>query len=141
MTARRAFIITAFLAAAVMATAPVTPAAGRGRGGVGGDAGRNAAGKVVAITNVRIVPVVGAEVPKGTIVVKDGLIAEIGAGVAVPAGAEIVDAAGLRAYPGMIDSYSSLGLVEISGVAATVDNRETGRLNPQDLALEAVRYD
>jgi hypothetical protein len=41
----------------------------------------------------------------------------------------------------MIDAYSSLGLVEISGVAATVDNRETGRINPQARALEAVRYD
>ena len=83
----------------------------------------------------------GAEIPKGTIVIKDGVIAAIGADVAVPAGAEVVDAAGLRAYPGMIDGYSSLGLVEISGVAATVDNRETGRINPQARALEAVRYD
>lgn len=97
--------------------------------------------KVIAITNARIIPVVGAEVPKGTIVIKDGLIADLGADVAVPAGAEVFDAAGLRAYPGMIDGYSSLGLVEISGVAATVDNRETGRINPQDRALEAIRYD
>lgn len=133
MTARRAFT-AALLAAAVAAMAPGAPAGS-------GDAGRNAAGKAVAITNVRIVPVVGAEVAKGTIVVKDGKIAEIGADVAAPAGAEVVDAAGLRAYPGMIDSYSSLGLVEISGVAATVDRSETGRINPQARALEAVRYD
>jgi len=97
--------------------------------------------KVIAITNARIIPVVGAEIPKGTILIKGGLIAAVGADVAVPAGAEIVDAAGLRAYPGMIDSYSTLGLVEISGVSATVDSRETGRLNPQARALEAVRYD
>ncbi len=97
--------------------------------------------KVMAIVNARIIPVVGAEVPKGTILIKNGLIAAIGADVAVPAGAEVFDAAGLRAYPGMIDAYSSLGLVEISGVAATVDNRETGRINPQARALEAVRYD
>ncbi len=97
--------------------------------------------KVIAITNARIIPVVGAEVPKGTIVIENGLIAAVGADVAVPAGAEVFDAAGLRAYPGMIDGYSSLGLVEISGVAATVDNRETGRVNPQVRSLEAVRYD
>ncbi len=103
--------------------------------------GGAAGGKTIAITNARIIPVVGAEVPKGTIVIKDGLIAAIGADAAVPAGAEVVDAAGLRAYPGMIDSYSSLGLVEISGVAATVDGRETGRINPQVRALEALRYD
>jgi len=97
--------------------------------------------KVVAITNARIIPVVGDEIPKGTIVIKNGLIAAVGADAAVPAGAEVVDAAGLRAYPGMIDAYSSLGLVEISGVAATVDRSETGRINPQARALEAVRYD
>jgi imidazolonepropionase-like amidohydrolase len=98
-------------------------------------------GRIIAITNARIIPVVGAEIPKGTIVIKDGLIAAIGADAAVPAGAEVVDAAGLRAYPGMIDGYTQLGLVEISGVAATVDSRETGRINPQDRALEAIRYD
>lgn len=95
----------------------------------------------IAITNARIVPVVGAEIPRGTILIEGGRIAAIGADVAVPAGAQVVDANGLRAYPGMIDGYSSLGLVEISAVAATVDNRETGRINPQARALEAIRYD
>jgi imidazolonepropionase-like amidohydrolase len=97
--------------------------------------------KVIAITGARIIPVVGAEIPRGTILVKNGLIDAIGADITVPAGAEVVDATGLRAYPGMIDGYSSLGLVEISGVSATVDNRETGRVNPQDRAIEAIRYD
>ena len=96
---------------------------------------------LIAITNARIIPVVGGEIPKGTIIIKDGVIAAIGADVAVPPGAEVFDATGLRAYPGMIDGYSSLGLVEVSGVAATVDSRETGRVNPQARALEAVRYD
>ncbi|HOW84431.1 MAG TPA: amidohydrolase family protein [Candidatus Aminicenantes bacterium] len=97
--------------------------------------------KVLAIVNARIVPVVGPEISKGTIVVRNGRIEAVGAEAAVPAGAEVVDAAGLRAYPGMIDGCSSLGLVEISGVAATVDNQETGRINPQVRAIEAVRYD
>ena len=104
-------------------------------------AGTSKTPRTIAIVNARIIPVVGTEVPKGTIVIKDGLIAAVGAEVAVPAGAEVVDAAGLRAYPGMIDGCSSLGLVEISGVAATVDRSETGRINPQARALEAIRYD
>jgi imidazolonepropionase-like amidohydrolase len=122
---RRAFL-TAFL------TVVLAPFVSAQAGGTG---------KTIAITNARIVPVAGPEVAKGTILVRDGKIAEIGADVAVPPGAEVVDATGLRAYPGLIDGYSQLGLVEISGVAATVDNRETGRLNPQARALEAVRYD
>jgi imidazolonepropionase-like amidohydrolase len=122
---RRAFL-TAFL---IVVLAPFVSAQAGGTG------------KTVAIINARIVPVAGPEVAKGTILIRDGKIAEIGPDVAVPPGAEVVDATGLRAYPGLIDGYSQLGLVEISGVAATVDNRETGRLNPQARALEAVRYD
>ncbi len=97
--------------------------------------------KVIAIKGARVIPVVGEEIPSGTILIRGGLIEAIGPDMTIPAGAEVVDAAGLRAYPGLIDGYSFLGLQEISSVAATVDNRETGRLNPQALALEAVRYD
>jgi imidazolonepropionase-like amidohydrolase len=97
--------------------------------------------KVLAVTNARIVTVSGPEIAKGTLLVRNGRIEAVGADVVVPEGAEIIDASGLTAYPGMIDAYSSLGLVEISGVAATVDNRETGRINPQVRSLEAIRYD
>jgi len=52
-----------------------------------------------------------------------------------------VEGKGLTAFPGMIDGYSFLGLQEITGVNETVDNRETGRINPQVWAIEALRYD
>jgi imidazolonepropionase-like amidohydrolase len=97
--------------------------------------------KTTVIRNVKIVPVTSDDIPRGTIVIKDGLIESVGPDAAAPAGAEVIDGAGLIAYPGQIDAYSSLGLVEISGVSATVDNRETGRFNPQVRSLEALRYD
>jgi imidazolonepropionase-like amidohydrolase len=97
--------------------------------------------KVIAIKGAKIVPVVGDDIDNGTILIKDGKIESIGKDVAIPNGAEVVEAKGLSAYPGMIDSYSILGLQEISGVSATVDTRETGRLNPQVFAIEALRYD
>jgi imidazolonepropionase-like amidohydrolase len=97
--------------------------------------------KVIAIRGAKIIPVVGAEIDGGTILIRDGKIDAVGRDVAIPSGAEIVDAQGLCAYPGLIDAYSFLGLQEISGVSATVDNRETGRINPQVRAIEAVRYD
>lgn len=99
------------------------------------------ADRTTAIINARIVPVTGPEIARGTIIIKNGLIEAVGADVAVPSGAATIDAAGLTAYPGMIDAYSTLGLVEISGVQSTVDNRETGRYNPQARAIEAIRYD
>lgn len=97
--------------------------------------------EVIVIQGARIVPVVGDDIPRGTIVIKDGLIDAIGPDVAVPAGARVIDATGLIAYPGLIDGYSFLGLSEISGVSATVDSRETGRINPQVRSVEALRYD
>ncbi|MCX6563796.1 MAG: amidohydrolase family protein [Candidatus Aminicenantes bacterium] len=97
--------------------------------------------KVIAIKGARIVPVVGDDIETGTIIIKDGKIEAVGRDVAIPAGAEVVEAKGLTAYPGMIDSYSFLGLQEISGVNETVDTRETGRINPQVRAIEALRYD
>jgi imidazolonepropionase-like amidohydrolase len=74
--------------------------------------------KVIAIKNAWIIPVVGDDIDGGTILIRDGKIEALGKDVAVPAGAEVVDARGLRAYPGMIDGYSFLGLQEKIGRAS-----------------------
>lgn len=63
-----------------------------------------------AITNARIVPVSSATIEKGTIVIRDGLIAAVGANIAVPGDARVVDGTGLTVYPGFIDAYGSLGM-------------------------------
>jgi imidazolonepropionase-like amidohydrolase len=97
--------------------------------------------KITAIRGAKIIPVVGEDLEGGTILIRDGKIEAIGKDIAIPAGADIVEAKGWRAYPGMIDGYSFLGLQEITGVNETVDNRETGRMNPQVRAIEALRYD
>jgi len=97
--------------------------------------------EVTAIVGARIVPVTGPVIESGSILIKNGRIADLGANISIPSGAKVIEARGLVAYPGMIDSYSWLGLEEISGVRATVDNRETGRINPQVKAIEALRYD
>lgn len=62
-----------------------------------------------AITNARIVPVAGPAIEKGTIVIRDGIIAAVGANVAVPADARVVDGTGHTVYPGLIDAYASVG--------------------------------
>src|SRR5690349_12490231 len=65
-----------------------------------------------AITNARIVTVSGATIDRGTVVVRDGLIAAVGANVNAPPDARIIDGAGLTVYPGLIDSYTNLALPE-----------------------------
>lgn len=67
-------------------------------------------GQSYAITNAKIVTVSGATIDKGTIVVRNGLIESVGAGVTAPADAQVFDAAGLTVYPGFFDALTTLGL-------------------------------
>ena len=81
-----------------------------------------------AITNARIYTVSGAVIENGTVVIQEGKIAAVGAGVSVPSGAERIDGKGLSVFPGMIDAGTNLGLAEIGqGANATVDMAEVGR--------------
>lgn len=92
-----------------------------------------------AITNATIVPVVGERVPRGTVVIRDGRIAAVGAAVTAPSDATVIDGSGLFVYPGFIDSGTQLGLTEIGqGAPGGEDMTELGDFNPQDLALTAV---
>jgi imidazolonepropionase-like amidohydrolase len=63
-----------------------------------------------AITNTRIVTVSGAIIERGTIVIRDGLIAAVGASVSAPADARVIDGTGLTVYPGLFDTNTNLGL-------------------------------
>jgi imidazolonepropionase-like amidohydrolase len=62
-----------------------------------------------AITNARIVTGTGSLIEKGTVVIRDGLIAQIGENVTVPADAKVVDGTGLTIYPGFFDANSNVG--------------------------------
>jgi imidazolonepropionase-like amidohydrolase len=64
-----------------------------------------------AFTNARIIPVTGATIEKGTLVVQDGKIVAVGARgqVSIPAGATLVDLAGKSVMPGIVDSHSHIG--------------------------------
>ena len=62
-----------------------------------------------AITNARIVPVSGPAIARGTVVIRDGLIAAVGPSITAPADARIIDGSGLSVYPGLIDATSHLG--------------------------------
>lgn len=92
----------------------------------------------VAVRDARLVTVSGEVIERGTLVIRDGKIAAVGATAAIPAGAQVIDGKGLTVYPGMIDAATSLGLVEIPAVAATVDQGEVGDYNPNARALVAV---
>jgi len=71
-----------------------------------------------AIRGARVVTVSGAVIEKGTVVIRDGLIADVGASVSIPADAWVIEAEGFTVYPGLIDALSSLGIPEAAAPAA-----------------------
>ena len=91
-----------------------------------------------AIRNATIVPVSGAAIANGTIVFANGVITAVGANAPIPADATVIDGSGLFVYPGMIDSGSNVGLVEIDSVPGTVDTSELGDFNPNARAAVAI---
>lgn len=91
-----------------------------------------------AVRNATIVPVTSPSIANGTIVFSNGVITAVGANVAVPANATVIDGTGLFVYPGLIDSGSHVGLEEISAVPGTVDTAELGDINPNARAEIAV---
>jgi len=85
---------------------------------------------VLAITNAKIFPIASPAIDRGTIVMRDGVIESVGANVSVPAGAQVVDAAGGEVYPGFIDAESSIGLAD-PGPGGFADLNEMLDFNPQ----------
>ena len=59
----------------------------------------------------------------GSLVIENGRIKAVGPAVAAPAGARIIDGRGKVVTPGLFDSLSRLGLVEVGQVAGTRDGR------------------
>ena len=70
-----------------------------------------------AITNAKIVTAAGPAIEKGTVVMRDGVIEDVGPLVAAPSDALIVEGSGLVVYPGLIDMSNP----------ALVEARTTGR--------------
>ena len=67
--------------------------------------------QVHAFTGARIIPIEGAEIANGTLVIRDGKIVAVGASdaTAIPAGAVQHDVSGKVLMPGLVDTHSHIG--------------------------------
>ncbi len=61
------------------------------------------------------------KIENGTVLIKNGRIATVGANVDIPANAERIDATGKIVTPGIFDPQSQFGVVEVSAVTETHD--------------------
>ena len=91
----------------------------------------------IAITGGTVATAVGDTViTNGTVIVRDGRIVAVGQGLAVPAGATVIDATGKYVTPGLIAGMSTLGIVEVEAVRQT--NDASARGTPFSAALDVT---
>jgi imidazolonepropionase-like amidohydrolase len=93
---------------------------------------------VVAIRNATLVTVSRGTINNGTIVLRDGKIAALGANVQIPSGATVVDGTGKFVTPGLIDAHSHIGNDAINeGATAVSSMTDMGQvLNPTNVAIQ-----
>lgn len=93
-----------------------------------------------ALTNARIHTVTRGVIERGTIVIRDGLIAAVGADVAAPADARVLDLTGRTVFPAFIDLTSSLGLPSTPAAPAGRPGAAAGATGePTNVGLEPQR--
>lgn len=83
--------------------------------------------QTIAITGGRVHPVSGPVIENGTVLIRDGRIAAVGANVPVPADAVRIDASGKWVTPGIVNAITALGVIEVGAVEETVDISAQGR--------------
>ena len=96
-----------------------------------------AAAQDFVITNATVVIGDGsAPVEGGTVVVRGGKVVAAGVGVAVPAGAQVIDGTGKWVTPGIVAALTDLGLVDVDAVNESNDfSKGSG---PFSAALDAA---
>ena len=105
----QSLFLTAALAAAPLAAASVQEA-------------------TTVIRGATVLTVTGGILSPGAILIRDGKIAEVGASVEVPAGAEVIEADGMFVMPGIVDAHSHIaaesineGSISVSSMTGTGD--------------------
>jgi imidazolonepropionase-like amidohydrolase len=93
---------------------------------------------VILIQNATILTASHGTIEHGSILIKDGKIAEVGASVKAPKDAQVIDASGLFVMPGIIDCHSHIavdgsvneGSISVSSIVNIADV-----LNPDDVDI------
>ena len=92
---------------------------------------------VILIRNATILTVSHGAIEHGSILIKDGKIAEVGQSIKAPKDAQVIDAAGQFVMPGIIDCHSHIAAESINegsvSVSSMVNMAEI--LNPDDIDI------
>ena len=107
--------------------------------------------QAVAIVGGKVYPVSGPPIENGTVVITNGRITAVGTNIAIPAGAQRIDATGKTVTPGFVNSSTQLGVQEIGFGGPPADASARGKdniaaaftvwegLNPNSVLLAPAR--
>jgi imidazolonepropionase-like amidohydrolase len=93
---------------------------------------------VILIQNATLLTISHGTIEHGSILIRDGKIAAVGQNVNVPAGAQIIDAAGQYVIPGIIDCHSHIaidGSVNEGSISVSSMVNIADVLNPDDIDI------
>src|SRR5689334_1634871 len=76
----------------------------------------------IAIRNATLLTVTKGTIQNGTVVLRNGKIAAIGTNVTIPAGAQVIDAAGKFVSPGLIDCHSHIANDDVNEGGTSVSS-------------------
>jgi imidazolonepropionase-like amidohydrolase len=93
---------------------------------------------VILIQNATVLTVSHGTIEHGSVLIKDGKIAEVGQSIAAPKDALVIDGAGQFVMPGIIDCHSHIavdgsvneGSISVSSIANIADV-----INPEDISI------
>ena len=94
-------------------------------------------GETIVIRNATILTVSSGTV-RGSILVRDGKIADIGPQVLIPSDATVIDASGQYVMPGIIDCHSHIGIdgfINETSVSVSSMVNVKDVINPEDIAI------
>lgn len=100
----------------------------------------HASAQTFLLTGAVVHTVSGQTWSPGQVQVKDGTIVAVGDHLPGAAG-RVIDLTGLHLYPGIIAAGTTLGLIEIDAVRATMDTTEVGSHTPDVLSWLSVNPD
>jgi imidazolonepropionase-like amidohydrolase len=150
MTSRRAWAAIPLLLAAFGCASPgpaapsAAPEGGRvaavdlpwRAGGAYASTYRPPAAPPLVIRNATILTAAGDRIEHGSLLLRDGKVAAVGAAIEVPADAVVLEAAGKWVTPGIIDAHSHLGVYPSPGVAGQEDGNEATDPNTAEVQAE-----
>ena len=80
--------------------------------------------RTTLIRNATVMTATGPTLVNGSVLLRDGKIAQVGANIAAPSDAVVVDGTGKYVTPGLIDTHSHLGVYPAPGTRGNDDGNE-----------------